>query len=448
MSSFLLTCTPAHGHVAPLLAVARHLVASGHRVRMLTSSRYADRVRAAGAVFLALPPDADVNLDDPDRAFPERVGLRGPAALRFDMINLFLRPGPAQFAAVTAALSAERTDAVLTEQLFMGTALLNELPRAGRPPIVALGIFPLGVKSPDVAPFGLGAVPLAGVRGRIRNAMLTAVAEKVIFAPITREAHALARETVGRPLRRFFLDWASGAEAIVQFTVPEFEYPRRDLPSSVHFVGPLAPATPASDVPSWWADLDDSRPMVHLTQGTIANFDFSQLIAPTLEALADLDVTVTVTTGGRPVDELPPLPANARAAAYLPYDQLLPLTDVLVTNGGYGGVQQALAHGIPLVVAGQTEDKVEVSARVGWSGAGINLKTNRPSAGAVRAAVVDVLNNPSYRGRARRIGEAIARTDALAGLDAVLAEVTGSTTTGVAADAPGAAERRTRAERV
>ena len=43
---------------------------------------------------------------------------------------------------------------------------------------------------------------------------------------------------------------------------------------------------------------------------------------------------------------------------------LLPRTDVLVTNGGYGGVQQALAHGVPLVVAGRTEDKVEVAARV------------------------------------------------------------------------------------
>jgi MGT family glycosyltransferase len=434
--------------VAPLLAVARHLVASGHRVRMLTSVRYADRVRAAGAVFLALPPDADVNLDDPDDAFPDRVGLRGPAALRFDMINLFLRPGSSQYAALTAAIAAEPTDAVLTEQLFVGAALLNELPLAQRPPIVALGIFPLGVKSPDVAPFGLGAVPIPGVRGRIRNAVLTAVAEKVIFAPVTREADALARGTIGRPLRRFLLDWASGAEAIVQFTVPEFEYPRRDLPSSVHFVGPLAPATPASELPSWWDDLDGSRPMVHLTQGTIANFDFTQLIAPTLEALADLDVTVTVTTGGRPLDELPALPTNARAAEYLPYDRLLPLTDVLVTNGGYGGVQQALAHGIPLVVAGQTEDKVEVSARVGWSGAGINLKTNAPGAAAVRRAVVDVLNDPSYRTRARAIGAAIERTDALAGLDSVLAGLTGSTAAGVAAGAAGAARRSTRAEKV
>lgn len=49
------------------------------------------------------------------------------------------------------------------------------------------------------------------------------------------------------------------------------------------------------------------------------------------------------------LDTLPPLPANARAAAYLPYDELLPRTAVYVTNGGYGGVQYALRHGVPIL---------------------------------------------------------------------------------------------------
>ena len=51
----------------------------------------------------------------------------------------------------------------------------------------------------------------------------------------------------------------------------------------------------------------------------------------------------------------------------------------MVTNGGYGGVQIALSYGVPLVVAGTTEDKPEVAARVAWSGAGINLKTATPA---------------------------------------------------------------------
>ena len=72
----------------------------------------------------------------------------------------------------------------------------------------------------------------------------------------------------------------------------------------------------------------------------------------------------------------------------------------------------ALAHGIPLVVAGETEDKMEVAARVEWSGAGINLRKQRPSPGQVRDAVKEVLANPLYRDNARRIQADFAKYDA------------------------------------
>lgn len=423
MATYLITCTPAHGHIAPLLTIAEHLHRQGHRVRMLTSERYADRVRAVGVEFLPLPPAADVNLDEPDAAFPDRVGLRGPAALRFDMINLFLAPGQAQFEALRTALRVASTDAVLTEPLFVGAALLNELPRSERPPVVALGIFPLGVKSRDTAPFGLGVLPGRGARGRWRNAALTLFAEKIVFGPVSRAADDLSRRVTGHGFSRFFLDWHSAADALVQFTVPAFEYPRSDLPASVHFVGPLPAGSSRAALPAWWDELDGPRPVIHVTQGTIANADLTQLIAPTLAALAEEDVMVVVSTGGRPISDLGPLPANARAAAYLPYDRLLPLTDVVVTNGGYGGVQQSLARGIPLVVAGQTEDKVEVCARVGWSGAGVNLRTNSPKASAIAAAVREVLGDDRYRRRAAELSREFSAADALAGLDAVLAGV-------------------------
>ena len=102
---------------------------------------------------------------------------------------------------------------------------------------------------------------------------------------------------------------------------------------------------------------------------------------PTIEALADENVIVVATTGGRDVSELNvPMPPNTYVAEYIPHDVLLPKVDVMVTNGGYGAVQRALATGVPLVVAGNTEDKPEVAARVAWSGAGINLRTGTPTA--------------------------------------------------------------------
>lgn len=421
MSSYLITCTPAHGHIMPLLQVARHLIARGDRVTVLTSPRYAERVRGAGARFLPLPAEADIDLDDPDGAFPERAGLTGPAAIRFDMSTLFIRPAAAQFAAIRAELAAEPVDAVLTEPLFVGAALLQLLPRAERPPVVVLGIFPLGARSRDVAPFGLGVAPMPGPLGRLRNAVLRTIAEKAVFGGVQREADEMARRVIGRDLGGFVLDWAGRADAYIQFTVPEFEYPRSDLPESVRFAGPLPSPASDRDLPEWWGDLDGTRPVVHVTQGTVANSDFTQLVEPTIRALADSEAIVVVSTGGRPIDVLPQdLPLNVRVAEYLPYAALLPRVDVLVTNGGYGGVQQALAHGVPLVVAGQTEDKVEVSARVGWSGAGVNLRTSVATQAHVGTAVRRVLSDAAYRENAARIGAAMRASDAWRTVDGVL----------------------------
>jgi UDP:flavonoid glycosyltransferase YjiC (YdhE family) len=95
---------------------------------------------------------------------------------------------------------------------------------------------------------------------------------------------------------------------------------------------------------------------------------------------------------------------------FIPHDRLLPHVDVMVTNGGYGGVQQSLAHGVPLVVAGDSEDKPEVAARVHWSGAGVDLRTGRPSPARLAEAVRSVVADPAYAARAHALQAAIRRT--------------------------------------
>jgi UDP:flavonoid glycosyltransferase YjiC (YdhE family) len=313
---------------------------------------------------------------------------------------------------------------VLVESLFMGALLLLSRP-GERPPVVNLGIVPLGVASRDTAPFGLGIPPKPGVAGRMRNAMLSLVAEKVIFGALQRYARELVADAGGE-LRTNFMGSPALADALVQFTVPSFEYPRSDLPAHVHFVGPVSRTQPSQgELPEWWGELDGSRPVVHVTQGTVANTDFAELIDPAMQGLAADDVLVVISTGGRDIP-VRDYPANVRIAPYLPYDRLLPLTDVYVTNGGYGGVHYAMEHGVPLVTAGRTEDKIEVTARVAWSGVGIDLHTDRPTPEQVRDAVRRVLAEPSFRERSAAIGRDIVASPGVAGLERVLTELVAS----------------------
>jgi UDP:flavonoid glycosyltransferase YjiC (YdhE family) len=129
------------------------------------------------------------------------------------------------------------------------------------------------------------------------------------------------------------------------------------------------------------------------------------LILPTIYALADEDVLVVVTTGNKPVECLGALelPKNVRIEQFIPHSALLPFVDVMVTNGGFNGVQIALAHGIPLVAAGTSEDKPEVCARIAWSGVGINLKTKSPSPSEIQRAVKTLLNDEHYQQNAKRL---------------------------------------------
>jgi UDP:flavonoid glycosyltransferase YjiC (YdhE family) len=160
--------------------------------------------------------------------------------------------------------------------------------------------------------------------------------------------------------------------------------------------------------------------VVHVTQGTIDNKDPGRLNRPTLDALADRDVLVVVATGGRPIEELGELPGNARAAEFLPYDLLLPKTDVFVTNAGFGGTQYALSHGVPLVAAGDTEDKPEVSMRAEWAGVGVNLRSGTPTPAAIRAGVDRVLADRGYRDRARELATRIGEYDTFDMIEAEL----------------------------
>jgi UDP:flavonoid glycosyltransferase YjiC (YdhE family) len=96
---------------------------------------------------------------------------------------------------------------------------------------------------------------------------------------------------------------------------------------------------------------------------------------------------------------------------------------VLVTNGGYGSVNQAMSAGIPLVTAGLTEDKADVNARVAWSGTGINLATNAPTPETLREAVRTVLDTPRYRARAQAMADEFRAIDTRSEIQRIVTRV-------------------------
>ena len=418
MSRILFTTMPFAGHIRPGLPIARELVDAGHEVRWYTGRKYAGLVAGSGATFVPYPEaldfdDAEVDEQrGTDGAPPAKPGLKD---LRRDIQEVFLRPVAEHVDVLEPIVADFRPDVVATEHTFIAGALLAERRHI---PLVVFAVTPMTLSSIDTAPFGTGLPPSRTGLGRLRNRLLNAAMRQVIFRGAQQQAARL-RESLGLPrLPGYFLDWTTTlAEQFLVPSVPEFEYHRSDLPDSVHFVGTFLPAG-ADDgwtPPSWWADLAAARkaghPVVLVTQGTLAT-DPDNLLRPAIAALADQDVLVIATSGGPDPETVLAeryRPANVRIDAFVPFTELLPLVDVMVTNGGYGGVQMALAYGVPLVGAGTTEDKMEVNARVAHSGAGVSLKVDRPTPAQVLSGVRTVLGDPAYSARARMLQQTYAR---------------------------------------
>ena len=420
---FLLCATPAQGHAVPLLAIAGRLVADGHQVVCCTTEHYRDRVSATGARFVPLAPECDAHdlmVANPDREATSRRGLRGVKA---DLRDIFLGPMPGQFTGLSEILRHFAADVIVADTMFLGAFPFALRPRPLRPALVCIGVMPLPITSRDTAPFGSALQPGTTALLHLRNAALNWVTAHIVLRDIQHLAQRRLAETGSPPFSGFFMDLPTTVvDAYLQATVQAFEYPRADLPASVRFVGPiLAPPSARFDPPAWWGELVAGRPVVHVTQGTLDNADLGRLLLPALEALAGDDLLVVATTGGPdPEPWRAALPANVRLERFIPHDRLLPHVDVMVTNGGYGGVHQALAHGVPLVVAGDSEDKPEVAARVHWAGAGVDLHTGRPSPARLAEAVRGVLGRPTYAARARALQAEIRRTRPLDAITEVL----------------------------
>lgn len=399
MARFLFFTETATGHVAPILPICRALVDNGNQVLWITGRRFKSQVEATGADYIPTPEKIDPgDITSGQELFPELRKLHGAAQLKWYYKHVYLDNTPLHVLAINAALEHFHADVLVGDTVMLGVYFKSELSGI---PSALISISPLGLYSRDTAPVGLGILPGRGIIYKARNRLLNSLADRLITWDLNAYANKIRRQ-LGLPKRKSFIKTLYQVPALVlQLTTPAFEYPRSDQPENLHFIGPVLPGCdPAYSPPAWWPELNVDRPVILINQGTVAN-DPEELIIPAIQGLRDQNIFIVAV----PISELPfaENPGNVHGEKFIPFANLLPHVDVMVTNGGYGGVQLALAHGVPLVVSGATEDKMEVGARVEWSRTGINLRQRRPSPARIKEAVMQVLTNPLYRENAQRI---------------------------------------------
>ncbi|GAC1319046.1 MAG: glycosyltransferase [Chloroflexota bacterium] len=224
--------------------------------------------------------------------------------------------------------------------------------------------------------------------------------ERALLAPVNQ-----VRDIAGLPAAARLWDaWASFPSLCV--TIPELDERATDVPSSFEYVGPVFPRVPPSGWRMPWSS-DDARPLIVVSFSTTSGIDQSSRVGRTLDALAESEYRVLVTTGSVDPASLH-VPSNAVVVRHVPHVEIIPSAAALVTHAGHGTVVAALAHGVPLVcLPNAARDQPELARRVAELAAGCALDGDEASPADIAAAIELVLRDGSYAAQARRLAAII-----------------------------------------
>jgi UDP:flavonoid glycosyltransferase YjiC (YdhE family) len=366
----VLTCQPALGHFHPLVPLARALQDAGHETLFATSPSFVPVVEEAG--FEGVGAGLDWLESEAGATFPDAVGdgtdwhamyhgwhtvlARAARRLVPDLVRLF---------------QSARPDVVVSESIeFSG-------PLAAEATGVPHALFGIGFCKPLPV--------LARAVGRNWN-----MARRGLQLPPDPDLERLSPY--------LYLD---------AYPPSMHPMPLEDMIPVARSIRPVPFEVGDPALPPWFDDLPP-RPTVYVTLGTVFN-RLDAVFSPILAALEGEELNVIVTVGpNRDPAELGPQPEHVRIERYLRNSAVIPHVDLVVCHAGYNTTIASLAAGVPMLGIPLGADQFYNAFRLAASGAGLRLDPRHATAPRIRAATVELLDEPLFRQNAERLGREIA----------------------------------------
>ena len=404
MAHYLFTQWDGGGSLPPELTIVRQLIGAGHAVTVLGDPVTEPEVRAVGVDDFRSWVDAPHHVsrraeDDYTRDWE----LRNPLAVLGNLMDtLMVKPAPLFARETLAVIDDVEPDVVASSFTLLGAMLAAE---ARSIPCAALVPNVVSLPAEGMPPFGTGFLPPKGRCGRTRDRVLNAIVERLWNKGLS-ELNG-ARATLGlAPLDRQ-LDQYEYVDSVLALTARDFDFPAA-LPANVRYVGPQL------DDPLWaepWTPPErGGRPFVLVAMSTTF-MDHVDQLQRAVTAVGSLDVRALVTTGPAIDPDQIDAPEGVTVTRSAPHREVLAHADVLLTHGGHGTVMKSLLAGVPIVCMPTGRDQPDNAARITHRGAGLKI-TKSASPPKIAAAVQRVLQDPSFRDAAQRLGGLIrAETD-------------------------------------
>jgi MGT family glycosyltransferase len=407
MARFIITCWPFVGHLYPQMSVAHALRNRGHEVAFYTHNSTRPIVEGEGFTLFPF-----VHVDDRRYERIHALEAQVPATQpKHRTLSVAMRAYrdmladsiPEQVADLLPILGSWRPDVLITDPALWGPILvLWEV--TGIPVTLLSQMIGSMIPGPDAPPWGPGLPPPRTLRTRLL-ARAVKLGVDVVAHNMRRRVNRIRGQYGLRPMGCSVNAFTGRLPLYLIPSVPELDYNRRDQPANVHYIGPCVWTRPAgAALPDWLNELPVDRPWIHATEGT-AQYQEPFLLRAVAQGLAGRRLEVILTTGQSSRDPatlgLHPLPANVHVERWISHEDLLPRCAAIVTTGGAATVLAALKAGVPLVVTPTFWDKNDNAQRVVEAGVGLRLAPRHCTPDRVCAAVMRLLEEPSFRENAR-----------------------------------------------
>jgi MGT family glycosyltransferase len=406
LSTILIYTSPARGHLYPIIDVAVALTERGHRVVVQTLAGEEEHLRRSGVEHRSIDPRIEaIPLED------YRVG--NPLGQLRRTFAAWLMRAPFEVEDLRASTGELRPDLLIVDANTWGAAALAD---AGGIPWAMFLPYVLPVPSRDAPAYGPGFAPPRGLAGRLRDRMVWA-GLRGASRPAVHRLNALRAE-VGAPPLAGFEELYLRSRTLLYRTAEPFDYRRSDWPDNIQAIGPGL-WTPPGAAPEWLHELP--RPRILVSVSTEFQED-GAIIETALEALRDEPGSVVVTTAALDPEAFEPPHERTRITRFLPHDAVIPEMDLVITHGGMGTTQRALAAGIPVCVIPWGRDQNESARRADVCGAGTFVPRGKLTAPRLKAAAREALTRkPAAERVARAFHEAGGATRAVKLLEAMIA---------------------------
>lgn len=407
MARLLFTVWPFPTHLHPFLALAREAAAQGHEVAFYTGGGALSSVAREG--FRCFP-FRQVDWGRVAQTVDDLIaGRKRPSQMRRLWPRFLVETVPAQVRDLEAVLAGWPADALVCDIAMWGPVLILR-ERTGIPVIAFSHVAHCILPGPEGPTQGI-ALPRRRSPWQALCAVVLSCAATLITARTRRKANAMRREFGLAPLGMSVNAFTGTLPLYLVPSAPEFDNCRRDLPPAVRYVGPCLWDKHGNQAPpEWLARIPRDRPVVVVDEGALFTHE-PRMLRMAARGLSGLPLTVILLAGEGRVSadlKLGPLASNVILQPHAPLSDVLPMADALVTNGNSESVLAALRAGLPVVVLPSIWDQAEMAWRVAETGVGLRISPWRPAPARMRRAVLRVLEEPSFRENAAKMGAALA----------------------------------------